>query len=504
MLKDKFCKFPFEHFDVNSKGVVFICCPSRVPLPVGNILENELNDIWNSEAAQKIRESIFDGTFKYCVKNFCPSIQRNLLPKKANIKEPYFKDIIAKRQVVLEKGPLNLNLSYDRTCNLACPTCRSHHVRLKGKDIERARLIHERIFKSSMLKNVKMMFLSGSGDPFASAIYMDLFRSLNTDEYPDLKITIMTNGLLFTPEIWKSIANIHKAVSEVNVSIDAATPETYKTNRGGNFSKLMNNLEFIKTLRESGMIDKYRISFVVQKNNYKEMKQFIQLGMRMNCDMTVFSKIARTGSSHMENYEDRAIHLKTHPEYDEFKKWLKSPIFKEKIVYLSNLASILSEPDFESVGNSLIRDANFRDNSLSHWKNFNWNSKISIKHDENERIGNYLRAERNNRSEERVISQRGLPIKPNTCYMLKFKARMVSGPGKIFAYLRRVEDGKNIGVPTRKVGSTGWELCKAFFTVGDGVLDHKAGLFVDFVITGNKNTADIANVTIFEQSMVKN
>jgi hypothetical protein len=234
------------------------------------------------------------------------------------------------------------------------------------------------------------------------------------------------------------------------------------------------------------------------------MKQFIQLGMRMNCDMTVFSKIARTGSSHMENYEDRAIHLKVHPEYEKFKKWLKSPAFKEKIVYLSNLASILSELDFESVGNSLIRDANFQDNSLSHWKNFNWNSKISIKHDENERIGNYLRVKRNNRSEERVISQRGLPIKPNTCYMLKFKARMVRGPGKIFAYLRRVEDGKNIGVSTRKVGSTGWELCKSFFTVGDGVLDYKAGLFVDFAITGNKNTADIANVTIFEQSMVKN
>jgi hypothetical protein len=156
------------------------------------------------------------------------------------------------------------------------------------------------------------------------------------------------------------------------------------------------------------------------------------------------------------------------------------------------------------VGNSLIRDGNFQDNNLSHWENYNWNSKISRNPREDEGIGNYLRLERNNQSEARVLTQRGLPIKPNTSYMLKFEARMVRGPGKIFAYLRRVEDGKNIGVSTRKVGSTGWEFCKAFFTVGDGVLDPKVGLFVDFTITENNNTADIANVTIFEQSLVKN
>lgn len=504
MLKDKFCKLPFEFIDVLEKGVVYICCPSRVPLPVGNILENEFSDIWNSETAQKIRGSILDGTFKYCVKNLCPLIQQNLLPGRDSIKDSYFKDIIARNQVILETGPLSLLIGYDKTCNLACRSCRSSHIRFKGEDLERARLIQDRLFNSGMLKDVKMMSVSASGDPFASPVYLDLLRSLNVDEYPNLKIQIMTNAILFTPKIWESISNIHKAVYEVYVSIDAATPETYKINRGGSFSKLMKNLEFIKTLREANMINRYIISFVVQKNNYKEMKQFVQIGKRLSCDMIVFSKITKTNSSHMSNYEDHAIHLKEHPEYEEFKKWLKSPVFKEKIVYLSNLAGILSEPDLAPIGNSLIRDGNSRDNNLSHWKNYNWNSKVSMHQVENEGIGNYLRVERNNQSEARVITQRGLPIKPNTIYMLKFKARMVRGPGKIFAYLRRVEDGKNIGVSTRKVGSTGWEVCKAFFTVGDGVLDHKVGLFVDFFLTENKNRAEIADVTIFEQSIVKN
>jgi len=503
MLKDKFCKLPFEYFDVLKKGVVFICCPSRVPLPVGNILESEFNEIWNSETAQKIRESILDWTFRYCVRNLCPLIQKNLLPRRDSIKDSYIKDIIAKRKVVLETGPFILLTGYDKTCNLACPSCRSSHIRFKGEYLKSARLIHEKVFTSGMLKNIKMMTVAASGDPFARHIYLDLLRSLNVDEYPNLKIQILTNAILFTSKIWKSISNIHKAVDEVYVSIDAATPETYKINRGGNFSKLMNNLEFIKALREANMINRYAISFVVQKNNYKEMKQFIEIGKKLSCDRVVFSKITKSNSGKMENYEDRAVHLAIHPEYEEFKKRLKSPVFKEKIVELSNLAGIISEPDLESVGNSLARDGNFQDNNLSHWKNYNWNSKISVYHDENETIGNYLRLERNNQSEARVIAQRGLPIKPNTSYMLKFKARIVRGPGKIFAYLRRVEDGKNIGVSTRKVDSTGWEFCKAFFTVGDGVLDQKVGLFVDFTITKNNNTADIANVTIFEQSLVK-
>jgi radical SAM protein with 4Fe4S-binding SPASM domain len=75
-----FCRKPFEHFEISPGGDVYLCCPGWLPKSIGNVNSEKWNEIWNSTAAQEIRESIHDGTFRHCNTHLCPLIASNALP----------------------------------------------------------------------------------------------------------------------------------------------------------------------------------------------------------------------------------------------------------------------------------------------------------------------------------------------------------------------------------------------------------------------------------------
>ncbi len=74
------CPLPFERFDVSPDGSVLVCCGHWLPTPIGNILDNDLNDVLNSEAAKKLRQSVTDGSYRYCNHLECGSINQESLP----------------------------------------------------------------------------------------------------------------------------------------------------------------------------------------------------------------------------------------------------------------------------------------------------------------------------------------------------------------------------------------------------------------------------------------
>lgn len=158
------------------------------------------------------------------------------------------------------------------------------------------------------------------------------------EKFHKLKISLITNGVLLTQSTWNKIENVHKAIKEINVSIDAATENTYKIlRRGGNFKKLLKNMSFLSSLRRDGIINFLRISFVVQWLNYQEMKSFVKIGIKYNCDYIIFSKISNWGTYTKEEFSDIAIHNPVHPEHSNFLEHLKDPIFKDDRVLMNDL-----------------------------------------------------------------------------------------------------------------------------------------------------------------------
>ena len=301
------CAKSYNHLHLNRGGTVHLCCPGWVTTPVGHILETSLIDIWQGDKVRAVRDSIACGEFRYC--GSCPHAKTRSGP--------------VQPMAVGESRPDSskiglLMMGYDFQCNLKCPSCRPDWVVQSTKEKIQIEDITNQLIASGTLKDVKVLGLIGGGDPFASSQCQLLLRSIPWSEYPDLKIIFFTNGLLLNVHCWSALGEIAKRVIEVRLSVDAATPETYALNRGGDWTTLMDNMRFIGTLRRTGQLSAVYYSFVVQANNYHEMIMFLRLAKSYHADHVEFSNLEQWGSYSTEDYKARAVHLPAHPQHRDF------------------------------------------------------------------------------------------------------------------------------------------------------------------------------------------
>jgi hypothetical protein len=355
-----FCSKPFTWFEVSRgvppgsaqdeefrpavEGETFLCCPNWLNKPVGNLLRSSVEELWNGRAAADIRRSILDGSFEYCSRSQCPYLQTQSGPVQpvAEVADPLMRRVIDEQLTMLPWGPLEINASYDRSCNLSCPSCRTHVIMEHDRHDEIMEV--QRKLNDEALKQARLLYITGSGDPFGSPFFRSWLQTMKRADMPALEtIHLHTNALLWTPRVWETIPEeIRVLVRIAEISIDAATAATYAENRqGGHFDRLLQNLEFISAeLRARGPLEWLGISMVVQRNNFQEMAEFVRLGQQFNVDSIYFSQLANWGTFGREDYRERAIHLPTHADHALFLERLKDPILSEPKVDLGNLTSI--------------------------------------------------------------------------------------------------------------------------------------------------------------------
>jgi MoaA/NifB/PqqE/SkfB family radical SAM enzyme len=124
---------------------------------------------------------------------------------------------------------------------------------------------------------------------------------------------------MWNKKVWNSMPNVHKFVKSCEISIDAATRETYETKvrLNGNWDNLISNLKFISTIKGLRLI---KPSFVVQQKNYKEMYDFAQLMKSIfgNKVLVLFVKMNNWGTFTDLEFMKEKIWDSSHPEYSEF------------------------------------------------------------------------------------------------------------------------------------------------------------------------------------------
>ena len=345
-----FCSKPFTWFEVSTKGAnvqrkgdVYLCCPSWLDTSIGNLGEQSVEEIWNGENAQKIRQSILDGSFKYCDASKCAFLQTVSGPVQPieEVEEESFKTVIEQNLTQLPYGPKEVICSYDSSCNLSCPSCR-FEIFIETENEQQILSLEEKL-RCQALKDATYLYITGSGDPFGSPYFRKWLQTMKKAEMPNLQeIRLHTNAQLWTPGLWNSIPEeIRRLVSSAEISIDAARAETYSMNRrGGDFEKLLRNLEFISSLLKNGPLKSVTISMVVQENNFQEMPDFVRLGKRLGFDVIYFSQLVNWGTFANKEYKRRAVHLPTHPRHSEFVDLLQNRVFEQPEIHLGNLTEI--------------------------------------------------------------------------------------------------------------------------------------------------------------------
>jgi glycosyltransferase involved in cell wall biosynthesis len=346
-----FCSQPFTRFEVlgggGQRGDVFFCCQSWITTSIGNIAKRSVQQIWNGREARDVRSSILDGSFRYCRAEVCPHLQRidGPVQRVADIRDEELLEVIKTNRTDLSFGPREVICSFDQSCNLSCPSCRPRIIMetAHGKAI----LDIQNRLEDEALRDARMLYITGSGDPFGSPLFREWLCRMDTSKMPKLeRIHLHTNGLLWTPRSWQAIPERTRSlIRAATVSIDAATTKTYALNRrGGDFETLLERLSFIAGLRKNGPLTYLEIHMTVQANNHQEMPMFVQLGRSHDCDRVSFHQLLDWGSFSREEYAARAIQLKSHPQHESLLEVLRDRELEDPIVYLSNLTHLKPRP----------------------------------------------------------------------------------------------------------------------------------------------------------------
>ena len=313
-LKGRFCSVPFEKLALSNDGAR-LCCPSYVPTVVGDPKTQTLDEIWNSPAAIEIRRSIVDGDYRYCL-DLCPAIVQDVLPRVETLPPRRLRGRGGGGEGPDAHRPQAPGAAARPLVQPLLPVLpRDHHRRHRAG----AGGVpgHPRPRHPPRVPSLRILEFAG-GEILASAHLKNVALSIDKEAAPDLRVAIMSNGTLFDREAWEQLRNIHGIVKLVYVSLDAAAADSFQElRRGGIWPETLANVEFLSTLRRDGLIEEFGITFVVQQRNYREMRAFAELGLRLGCDRVMFHELVDFGTYAEGGYAVRNVCDPAHPEHQQ-------------------------------------------------------------------------------------------------------------------------------------------------------------------------------------------
>lgn len=260
-----YCIVPWTRIEFNPNGSVYSCCNLSLPKDcLGNINEQSIEEIWNGEKFKTLRERVYNNKEERCLK--CIDSRNNL---NISLKSQFFQRIEE-----IKIRAILITLDFD--CNLDCIMCYSkkfkQNVCLPDKFYNELKLY---------LSDVESLGFGGSATGGGEPLYsknVDKVLDLIYKDYPHIRISCVSNGLLLSDKIYNNLNKWHCFL----FSIDAATKETYdKIRKGGDWNKLMSNIDMMNRKIKESFLKVYIVGlFCVQKLNIHEIEVFKNLCLR--------------------------------------------------------------------------------------------------------------------------------------------------------------------------------------------------------------------------------
>lgn len=306
-LKGHYCLSPFNTLHIGTGGEVHIClCPGWLPTSIGNILTSSLTEMLSSPIAQAIRQSVINGDYRYCNHNYCALMINNQLNTYDTLPKNIVSLIDDSTKFVM---PYEIIFHGDLTCNLSCPSCRTQVIKLTDSEHVKQQTISEVVYDNIFCSPTDQpihFITSGSGEVFASKLILGVLKKIKLEEFPNLKLNLHTNGLL-APTAWHHLDNIEQAITQVTVSIDASTKDTYeKIRRGGKWEQLLSAMNFLKTKKQAlGFTLHTRL--IVQEGNWREIEDFYHLSKTFLADRVEYSRLTNQNTWSLTEFVEHDV-----------------------------------------------------------------------------------------------------------------------------------------------------------------------------------------------------
>lgn len=312
-LKGRFCwsgmTFAwFGGFDGNDRAITAPCfraieCAARPE-----------DDFCDGDEWRLFRESLLDGSFRYCQKNQCTNIIGGWLPEKSKCTNETAKSMIEGDLNVVPL-PEEIHLSYDRNCNLICPSCRTSRCTYTEVDIRKFNDLFDRNIEP-LLKSAKHLCLSGSGEAILSPHSSRIIRELPKYGNLELKVELRTNMTALNEVSWEKLGEGRKYIRHIAASIDASSKILFEQLRyPAQWETVLRNLEFVKGLRERGEIDLFEFHVVVQNANLEELVDLAEMAIIYQADAITYSKVVNWRGMSRKEYEMMNPFYADHPRH---------------------------------------------------------------------------------------------------------------------------------------------------------------------------------------------
>ncbi|NOY92266.1 MAG: radical SAM protein [Deltaproteobacteria bacterium] len=276
------CVLPWTRLELSTRRFLGPCCADfqREPVRVGG----SFADAWNGSVQRSFRRALSRAGHPETCRESCPTL-RSGRERLAEMQlrggsAPFVENQLMVLEDLLEgreqvRGqPLELMVPPTTFCNYDCLMCEWGEVGTLEDELSAE--FYDAL--APLLPSVRALEVAG-GEPLASPIFRDFLLRLDRDIYPDLRISLVTNGSYLSPghPILERVP-----FSTIIISLNAASPETYAAvNRGLAFERVRGNLDALLEARRRGSLRGDIIySMVLLKQNRHEIAAFVELAER--------------------------------------------------------------------------------------------------------------------------------------------------------------------------------------------------------------------------------
>jgi len=266
------CYAPFANLYLDEFGHVRVCCWNW-KVPVGNVLRNTMDEIWNGPAINELREKL--AAYELATGcDFCEFQTADGVLGSAKMKK-FDRFEVSSRSPA---WPKQIEFSISNACNLECVMCDGDHssaIRAHRENRPPMPRLYSNTFLDSMrpyLPHLAQAKFLG-GEPFLVTEHFRIWDMMIED---GLTATchVTTNGTQWNDRIQRYLDRLRFGFA---ISLDAATKETYEAIRvNASFDEVMaNSRRFREYARERKT--GFDFTFCLMRLNWREFGQLCLL-----------------------------------------------------------------------------------------------------------------------------------------------------------------------------------------------------------------------------------
>ena len=288
---------------------------------IGRLSEQSFYDIYHSKKARDIYHKLGGGDYSQCHIDACPYLSMGTI-----------NDHLIEIDDIPEY-PSSLYLAHEEVCNYTCTFCTSR-VSWRKEPPEVRNAGYEAITEKlkPVLPHVKRISAHGRGELFcARGILKTLSEWRPLAPAEECSASLETNGSLFDAEHWKQIENLGQYNLRVAITVTSFDEYTYRLLSGTTLpiQQLIDNLHFVRSLRDKGIINHLEIASVVQERNFWQMPEFARRCVEeFGADTVRLRPYLVHGSNNPIRDWFTDMRGAYHPYREEYRQIMQDPIFQ--------------------------------------------------------------------------------------------------------------------------------------------------------------------------------